>query len=1139
MKCSSCQFDNPDDMKFCGRCGRKIQPPCPHCNFSNPPDFKFCGRCGGRLDARIEPLKVPPSQVDALPLVEKELDADKRFEAGSERKYVTVMFSDLTGYTQMSERLDPEDVKAITSAIFTDISKIIEKYEGFIEKYIGDAILAVFGAVEAFEDSALRAIKAAREIHTHVESASPRYENLIGHPLSMHTGIKSGLVVTGEIDFQKGTHGMVGDTINTAARLMSASQAGEIIVDRDAMLSTEGYFEFTRLDPLMLKGKSKPIHAYRVEKALQVPNKLHRLQGMRAKLIGRSVEMQVLEDAAERLKKGLGSIIAVSGTAGSGKSRLVHDFKNTYDISKIQWFDASAYPYTQNTPYFPLIDLLTKAFDIRDDDGAPTIKQKVDSGLERLLGKNSGEIPFIGGLFAIEYEEIGEVSPEYWKEQLFAAAEEILKALASEKPTVICIDDMHWADTSFTELARYLMTRLSGPILMICIYRPIITLLTQFETETLNVFYKELRLKELSPSETQSMVSSLLQSDNIPKDLRRFIHDNVDGNPFYVEELINSLIESETLSDKSGDWKITKAIELTGITSNLQGVISGRVDRLEEKAKRILQEASVIGRAFLFDILQRISRIKEDLDTKLVLLERLDLISARSLHPSLEYIFKHALTQEIVYNGLVKSERKRLHEDIGSVIEQLFKDRLSEVYEILAFHFSEGANVPKAIDYLMKSGEKCLKRYAVQDSDRYYRKAYDLLSAKRDDTSESRELLFAILTQWSLVWYYHGDFKAPSEILERHEGEADLLEDQETRGMYYGWLGLILHFRSDFQKSYNYLQKALQVGEAADNSKVIGYACTWLTWLCAVWDRFDEGYLYWERAVAIAKKIKTDSYLYQKSMGGLCQLAPFSGQKRECLSIGAELIQFGRERSNIRSQVVGHMCIGHGYYTDGNLPEAISSYKAAIDIAKDPFYTQWPKLYFGICHILNGQLEKGAEALKEVCAYIEQYGCEVFNGAALPFQGLVAIGKGEMAKGFNLIQEGRNYCREINSQWGMVLSELILGNLYYQLAHGEKKGDFSVLRNNLGFLAKHMPFASRKAESHFVNAIEKAKLCGAGGLLGQAHLGLGQLYKARKMNSEATEQVAEAITVFKELQSETHYNTAVKVLETCRREVAS
>lgn len=427
---------------------------------------------------------------------------------GSERKCVTVMFSDLTGYTEMSEKLDPEEVREITSTIFSELTKIIEKYDGFIEKYIGDAIFAVFGAKKAFEDSALRAIKAAREIHAYVTSISPQYEKMIDRPLSMHTGINTGLVVTGDINFQKGTHGMVGDTLNTAARLMGISDSGQIIVDHDSFVQTEGYFTFAPLSPVKVKGKAEPIRVYQVGDPLRIPKKIHRLHGLRADLIGRSIEMQVLKDAAENLEQGQGSIVAVCGTAGTGKSRLVHEFKQSLDFEKFRWFDSNAYPHTQNTPYFPLFDLLTNAFDIEESDNPDQIKRKVESSLEGLIGKGSDQIPYLGSLFSIEYSQISDVSPEYWKDQLYAAVGDVLKTLSSSGPTVICLEDIHWADPSTMELLRNLVSQLAVPLLMICIYRPVVTILTDFEIKGLKIDYSQIRLRELSPSESQDMLCS-------------------------------------------------------------------------------------------------------------------------------------------------------------------------------------------------------------------------------------------------------------------------------------------------------------------------------------------------------------------------------------------------------------------------------------------------------------------------------------------------------------------------------------------------------------------------------------------------------------------------------------------------------
>jgi tetratricopeptide (TPR) repeat protein len=483
----------------------------------------------------------------------------------------------------------------------------------------------------------------------------------------------------------------------------------------------------------------------------------------------------------------------------------------------------------------------------------------------------------------------------------------------------------------------------------------------------------------------------------------------------------------------------------------------------------------------------------------------------------------------VVYNGLLKKERKAIHERIGLVMEQLFKDRLPEFYETLSFHFSKAKSLHKAVDYLVKSGEKSLSKYAVQESHKYYKKAYNLITDKQTKTEEERELLFGLLNKWSLVYYYRGDFKEHTDLLRRHENEADLVSDIEMRGMYYGWLGFILQFRWELTDSYKYLQKALKLGEEAESQRVIGYACTWLAYTCAVMDKYEEGYSYWERAVPIAKTIESDTYLYFKSMGAIGHLNSFSGEKKQSFEIGNALLRYGEKYSNIRSQVVGHICIGHSYFADGDLEKAFLSYRKAVNVAEDPFYTQWPRAFVGLCCIMNDQINKAEEPLNEVSSYLQNYGCEIFGPAVMPFIGIVLINKGDMSKGLKTIEEIQEYCREKNWGWGIALSEYVLGNLYYQIAYGEKPGMSTVLKN-LGFLAKNVPFASKKAENYFNRAIESAKQFGAKGILGQVYFDLGLLHKAKKRNNSAGKCISEAINIFEQIGAEVRLKQAKDAL---------
>jgi len=1083
---------------------------CPECQHHNPEGAKFCNECGYNLDEVLDATEA--SSV-----------------AKGKRKHATILFSDLSGYTAITENVDPEEVKRIMKLIFSKITKIIKSYEGFIEKFIGDAVMAVFGVPKAHEDDPIRAIRAAIEIHYAVEGLSPKFEDKIGHSLKMHSGINTGLVVTGDIGAD-GTEELTGDAVNLASRLEGIAKAGEIIVGPDTYAQTVNYFEYEKLKPTRIKGKQQLFDIYKVQSAQRESFKTHRLQGLQAALTGRYEEMKLLSEAVERLKQGQGSIVSIYGDAGTGKSRLKKELKDTLIMEDIAWHEGHAFGYTKNVPYYPLINLLTHAFQIDEGDSPEQIRLKVEAGIAFLLGEDNQYTPYIGSLFALTYLELEGISPEYWKDKLYDSIQAVLRSLKDKGPTIVCFEDLHWADPSFIELLHRLLKISSENALFICTYRSHFSLFDGAPPDGIRERHQEIHLRDLEPIDAQAMLNSLLKTESIPNNLSDFVRSKAEGNPFYLEEMINSLIESEILTRDNGNWKVNRGIIEADIPATIQGVLSARVDRLEKYSKRVLQEASVIGRAFLYDILKKITEIDTTIDQYLSGLESLDLIRTQSMEPELEYIFKHALTQEVVYNGLLKTERQEIHEHIGLAIEQLFQDRLPEFYEALSFHFGQSKSLYKAVDYLIKSGEKSLSKYAVQESHQYYEKAYRLITDKQTKTEKERELLFDLLIKWSLVYYYRGDFKGHTALLKRHENEADLVNDKEKRGMFYGWLGFILQFRWELADSYRYLQKALKLGEEAKNQRVIGYACTWLIYACAVMDKYEEGKSYWKRAVPIAKEIESDTYLYFKSMGGLGYLNAFSGEKKHSYEIGNQLLEYGMKHSNIRTQVVGHVCIGHSYFSEGNLTKAISCYRKAIDVAEDPFYTQWPRVFVGICCVLNDQLNEAEEALNEVSSYLQNFGCEVFAPAVMPFVGIVLIKKGDMSKGLKTIEKNLEYSREKNFGWGITVFEYVLGNLYYQIACGDKPS-MSIALKNFGFLVKNVPFASKKAENYFNTAIESAKQFQAKGFEGMANLDLGLLHKAKKRNNLAEKYISQAIRIFKQIGAEVRLKKAHEELK--------
>jgi len=1132
IQCPKCQFENREGVKFCEECGAKFDLECPACKANIPLGRKFCGECGYDLCKSTEGASIKEkeyeTQISESPPAET---IPTRIPAEGERKHVTVLFSDLTGYTAMSEKLDPEEVKEITSRIFGEISKIVANYDGFIEKYAGDAVLAIFGVPKAHEDDPIRAVKAAREIHELVDAISPEVENRIGQPISTHTGINTGLVVTGEVDMERGTHGVAGDTINLASRLSNLAKPGEILVNVDTCRQIEGHFTCEYMERASVKGKADPVRIYKVISQREKPVTIRRISGLRSDLVGRDVELAELSEAVENLQQGKGRIFSICGAAGTGKSRLVEEFKAGLDLEQIQWIEGHAYAYSQNIPYFPLVDLLNRLLHIEEKDPPEKVRDKVESGLGSLVANPADVLPYVGQLYSLSYPAANEISPEQWKSRLQMAVLTIFSALADKAPTVFFLEDLHWADPSFVELLRRACIEIRRPAIVLCAYRPTFNLFTGHQVSSIGENYHDIQLQNLSLSVAQNMLASLLKTENIPPDLKRWVNNKAEGNPFYLEELVNSLIESETLIRDNGSWKLTRSLSESGIPSSLHGLISGRLDRLEKQTKRILQEASVIGRDFLYEILRRITELEHRIDGELNHLERLDLIRARSLQPDIEYTFKHALTQEIVYNGLLKKQRRNIHEQIARVMEHVFQDRLSEFYETLAFHFARGQSTAKAVDYLVKAGEKSLARYAVEEAHEYFKKAYGILESK-DELSESEiVILVDILNSWGYSYYYLGEIKECITLFKSHQVMAESLADRAKTGMYYVWLGVALFMAGKSKDSYDYLRKGLELGEKAGNQKVVGYACTWLTWTCAELGLFAEGIGYGKKAQKIAELFPSDQYLFFKSLAGLCFINYYKGDANSIFEGAKRLIEYGERNANSRSKVFGHWMKAFGYHITGDMKSAQKSSETAIEVALDPLYAQFPKITLGLAYFFGEQLEEAENVFHSIGNFTEKRGVGQLATTAQEFLSPILIAKGQMQPGIKLMEDVQNTMIRNQRRVQYALTDFILGEVNLQIATGPKPS-LSIMAKNIGFLVKNAPFATKKAEEHFHKAIESLKEIGARGYLGQAYLSLGRLYKARRKTDQARQCILEAINIFQESEAEGWLKQAREALDT-------
>jgi class 3 adenylate cyclase/tetratricopeptide (TPR) repeat protein len=1123
MSCPHCQAAALSNAKFCHQCGRRIVINCPSCGAPNPPKSKFCGECGNALvDAYTAdaPRQAPSGKTEKPHAV-----------AQGERRHLTTLFTDLTGYTRMMEKFDPEDVQTLMATITRSSVKIIEAYHGHIERIIGDEVLAIFGLPMAHEDDAIRAIKAAREIHATVMAIKPQNIHLT-EPLAMHTGINTGLVVTEHSAPIDGTFNLSGDAVNIASRLSDMARPNEILVGPETYRQAFGFFDFDTKPPMTVQGKSRPISICAVRDEKARPMAGHRKLNFNAELIGRQAELDILLEKMGGLKDGKGAIISIVGEAGTGKSRLLAEFESALTGRGINWITGYAYAHTQQVPFFPLAGIVRRWLALDGSATAEAMSTGIAERVGDLLGPNAEEIPIIQGLIGQDVAETEGMSPEEWRKRLKSALLNLLSAIARQALTVFCMEDVHWGDAASIKLLKDIIFNFEQPALMICTTRPHSSLFTSHEVEVIAPIYTEIRLGELSPAETEIMIASMLNTDALPDDLCRLIHQRAEGNPFYLEEILNALVDSNALVFGDGRWQMNRAFKETDIPSTIHGIIASRMDQLGQQDKRILQEAAVIGRAFLYDILKRISVYADEVDAGLYKLERAGLIKPRALHPEMEFMFKHALIQEVSYGSLLRRERQRVHERIGRTIEHLYQDRLSEFDETLAIHFQKSIATDKATDYLIRSGTKALRRCALDESDQYFKTAKSMLEQQQLATPETKKRLLDVVNQWAFVFYYKGMNRKLLELIENQQTLLDGLDDPVREGFHWAWHGCALWHRHRFVESYESLVKARRLGETAAHPYLTGYASTWLSWPCTELGRFDEAIENSEQAEALFVDGQVqDAYIYFNALSGRGYAYWHKGDAHRTAKIGQRLIKFGKRHGNVRSLVSGHCCLGWKDLVLGDIEGATASFKTAVAISADPWYSQFPKLALCYGAISTGKVEEALPLLDQLIDFSEDNGAEFVGDPACFFRGLATILNGQVAKGLETMETILEKWQSAGCRLRFLTCGYVMGRVYFLLYQGALQTAGGPESPRVGQLAA-------KCIHWFQTCVSDARDMAAGALEGQALLGLGKALAIMDKPDQAVEILNRSIDIFTKAKATFYLKQAEAVVESIENQCA-
>jgi class 3 adenylate cyclase/pimeloyl-ACP methyl ester carboxylesterase len=732
VKCPSCQIEAPSDAEFCPNCGAALLVPCPQCRTLNSAGSRFCKKCGQALGASRPAAEserfATPNAYTPQHLAEKILIS--RAALQGERKLVTVLFVDVSSFTALSEKLDPEDVHALMDRAFELMLGEIHRYEGTVNQFLGDGLMALFGAPITHEDHSARAVHAALGIQRALGTYRDELLARRGIDFRVRMGLNSGAVVVGKIgDNLRMDYTAVGDTTNLAARLLALAEPGQILVSEDIVKAAGPYFALQPVGEVSVKGKTLPVRPYRVEGTRNVRSRLEAEseRGL-TPLVGREHEQALLRDSFAEAQAGRGQAVFVYGEAGIGKSRLLLEFRHHAEPAGARWILGRCVSYGHTIAHLPVLDFLRDLFGIKEGDGVETMLEKLADGVREAGDEVAWTVPFLRALFSLDPGDaaVKAMIPAQRTGRTAEAVRDLLLVYATKRPLVLVVEDLHWIDPHSEDILRPVLDDMAGaPLMVVLTYRP-----GYSQTFGERTYFTRITLRALPEAQTRAMVQRVLQGD-VPPEASRLIARRAEGNPLFVEEVAKSLVEDGTLERVDEGYRLARPLTDAHIPDTIQGVIMARIDRLPEASKTALQIASVIGREFTARLVERVAALERGARQALGDLRTVELIYEKARLPELEYMFKHALTHDVAYESLLRQKRRELHHRTGQVIEELYPERLPEFYETLAFHFARGESWEQAVDYLLKSALKARASFDYPEGGRLCTQAIEILRRTR------------------------------------------------------------------------------------------------------------------------------------------------------------------------------------------------------------------------------------------------------------------------------------------------------------------------------------------------------------------------------------------------------------------------
>jgi class 3 adenylate cyclase/tetratricopeptide (TPR) repeat protein len=1108
MQCPRCQHENPLQAKFCLECGARVALSCTKCRSELPASAKFCLECGEPVasQATAERRFASPESYTPKHLAEKILTSKSALEG--ERKQVTVLFADVKGSMELLADRDPEEARKLLDPVLERMMEAVHHYEGTVNQVMGDGIMALFGAPLAHEDHAVRACYAALRMQESVKKYAEEVRRSHAAVVKIRVGLNSGEVVVRTIGSDLHMdYTAVGQTTHLAARMEQLADPGAIVITPDTLALVEGYVDVKPLGAVPVKGLAAALEVYEATGAGPARTRLQ--AGARrglTRFVGRDTELEQLRSAWEKAEHGHGQVVAVVGEPGIGKSRLFFEFIRAHSSgSPGGWLvlEIGSVSYGKATAYLPVIDLLKAYFQIDPRDDARRAREKVSGKLLTLEEAMLPTLPVFLALLDVPFLDAQwqALDPTQRRQRTREAVRRLLLRESQVQPVLLVFEDLHWVDSETQAVLDSLVESLpTTRILLLVNYRP--EYQHGWGSKT---YYRQLQITPLPPGSAEELLRALLGDDGTLGPLKRLLIERTEGNPFFLEESARALIETKVLAGEGGSYHLTKTAQdlyqSLQIPATAQAILAARIDRLAPDDKRLLQAAAVVGHDVPYLILQAITeRSDESLHGGLARLQAAEFLYEAHLFPDLEYVFKHALTHEVAYGGLLHDRRRQLHAAIVGAMEHHYAGRLNEQAERLAHHAVRGEAWEKAVTHLWQAGRTARARSAYRDAVAFLEQALHALTWL-PDTVENAVLAIDLICRdlSDPLWIL-----AETQRLIKHLREAArLAEKVGDRARLANVLARTLgplHVVGQYDQAVEIGPRALALAQEVGDARLNALVRMELSsgHVLAGDARLAEALLT-QALLALdslpAGTSDPDSvWLRRMILENLVRVLTTTGRYREAVRHGEEALRMAEDLGHSAPIAWTLGRLGRAYSCRGDVNKAIDLCSRSLSLARERDIhnvIQWSSTSLGVAYMLAGRTTEAVARLEEAAADGE-------STSSLDPYTLVSLGQAYLSAGrwedaSRCAREALAMCRQRRDVEADALHMI---------------GDLA---------ARREPPDSEEAITHYRQALTLADKRGLRPLAAHCNLGLGRLYRRMGQREQAHEHLTTATTMYREM----------------------